>query len=102
MEANDGQKLAPSVPAPSPLEQSSDSGKIDRRAFLARGARMVAATATAWAAPAAAADAPAAVPPWMQTPGKPMSGYGQPSGFEKPVGHRSNRVGPARVIDFGR
>src|SRR5687768_14583367 len=87
MKANNGIERATIGQAPSPLEPSGDSGTLDRRAFLARGAGMVAATATAWAAPAAAAaaDAAAAVPPWMQTPGKPMSGYGQPSGFEKPV-----------------
>ena len=60
--------------------------KKDRRAFLARSAGMVAASAAPWAASAeSAADSPAAVPPWMQTPGSPMSAYGQPSGFEKPV-----------------
>ena len=85
MKANDVHKLAPFVPAASPLEQPTDSGRIDRRTFLARGAGVAAATATAWAAPAAAADAPAAVPPWMQTPGKPMSGYGQPSRHEAKV-----------------
>ena len=87
MQANDRPKRAAIGQAPSPLEQSGDSDKLDRRAFLTRGAGLAAATATAWAAPApaAAADAPAAVPPWMQTPGKPMSNYGQPSAFEKPV-----------------
>src|SRR6267142_127679 len=59
---------------------------IDRRTFLARGAGVAGAAAAGLVAPAArAADAPPAVPPWMQVPGKPMSGYGQPSKFEEPV-----------------
>ena len=87
MQANDRKKRVTTVPAPSPLEPSGDPGKIGRRTFLARGAGMAAATATAWAAPtAAAADAPGVVQPWMRTPGRPMSTYGQPSAFEKPVG----------------
>src|SRR5688500_16810455 len=79
------QMLAATSPADSLPERPSDSGKIDRRAFLAQGAGLAAATATAWAAPAAAADAPAAVPAWMRTPGKPMTGYGQPSRHEAKV-----------------
>jgi sulfane dehydrogenase subunit SoxC len=59
---------------------------IDRRTFLARGAGVAGAAAAGLVAPAArAAEAPPAVPPWMQVPGKPMSGYGQPSKFEEPV-----------------
>ena len=59
---------------------------IDRRTFLAQGAGMAGAAAAGLVAPGArAADAPSAVPPWMQAPGKPMSGYGQPSKFEEPV-----------------
>ena len=47
---------------------------------------MAGAAAAGLVAPAArAADAPSAVSPWMQAPGKPMSGYGQPSKFEEPV-----------------
>jgi len=85
MEGNNRTQRAPIAQAPSPLEHSSNSNKMDRRTFLARGAGIAGAAATGWAAPAAAEDAPPAVPRWMQTPGKPMSGYGQPSGFEKPV-----------------
>jgi sulfane dehydrogenase subunit SoxC len=85
MEANEGQKRLPTVSGPATFEQSRDRSQIDRRTFLTRGAGIAAATATAWAAPAAAADASGAVPPWMQMPGRPMSGYGQPSAFEKPV-----------------
>ncbi|MPZ46899.1 MAG: sulfite dehydrogenase [Betaproteobacteria bacterium] len=64
---------------------ASDSSRIDRRAFLSRGAGMVTAAATGWAAPASAADAPAGVPRWMQIPGEPLRGYGQPSMHEAKV-----------------
>jgi sulfane dehydrogenase subunit SoxC len=59
----------------------------DRRAFLARSASIAGAAAAGFASTVvrAAEEAPPAVPKWMQTPGAPMRGYGQPSRFEEPV-----------------
>ncbi|HZM45438.1 MAG TPA: sulfite dehydrogenase [Burkholderiales bacterium] len=69
-----------------PSGQSSDGlpAKIDRRGFLARGAG-IAGAAAAGIAPQAAAQDATAVPPWMQTMGTPMRGYGNPSKFEEKV-----------------
>ena len=60
------------------------SSKAGRRDFLARGAGIVGATVTGLAAKAAQAQeaAPPAVPPWTQTMGTPMRGYGTPSKHE--------------------
>jgi sulfane dehydrogenase subunit SoxC len=61
--------------------------RTGRRAFLAHGIGVV-GTAAAGLVPSygrAAQDATREVPRWMQTPGAPMRGYGQPSKFEEPV-----------------
>jgi sulfane dehydrogenase subunit SoxC len=58
-------------------------GRTSRRRFLAASAGM--AGAAAGIAPQAAAQEGAAVPPWMQTMGTPMRGYGTPSKFEEKV-----------------
>ena len=59
-------------------------GRMDRRRFLARSAG-IAGAAAAGIAPQAAAQEATAVPPWMQTMGTPMRGYGTPSKFEEKV-----------------
>src|SRR4029434_9193814 len=58
-----------------------------RRDFLARSAGIMGAAATGLVAKPAQAQSAAspAVPPWMQTMGTPMRGYGNPSKFEGKV-----------------
>lgn len=79
------------APAARPISEhsgtSGHSSKIDRRTFLARGAGIAGAAATGLAATVARAadDAPPAVPKWMQIPGAPFRGYGQPSRYEEKV-----------------
>src|SRR5262249_60883819 len=55
-----------------------------RRRFLAQTVGIVGAATGGMAPQAAAQDVPA-VPPWMQTMGTPMRGYGTPSKFEEKV-----------------
>ena len=70
----------------SPSGHSSDDlpRRSGRRRFLAQSAGIAGAAAAGIAPPAAAQDA-TAVPPWMQTMGAPMRGYGTPSKFEEKV-----------------
>jgi sulfane dehydrogenase subunit SoxC len=65
----------------------SRKDRKERRDFLARSAGVVGAAVTGLTAKAAQAQesAPLAVPPWMQTIGTPMRGYGTPSKFEAKV-----------------
>jgi len=67
-----------------PAGDPGKSRKIDRRTFLARSAGVAGAAAAGWSAPDAMAQG-LDVPPWMQTMGVPMRGYGQPSKFEAKV-----------------
>lgn len=62
------------------------NGLLDRRLFLRQGLLLLGAggLAAASALPVRAAYPPQ-VPPWMQTPGAGMSGYGQPAGYESRV-----------------
>ncbi len=73
--------------APTARTLSDDSRKKDRRDFLTRSAGIVGAAAAGLTAKVAhaAEAAPPAVPPWMQTMGAPMRGYGNPSKFEGKV-----------------
>lgn len=73
-------------PADHEIPAARDS-RLDRRAFLARSAGLAGAATVGLAAkaPQAAEVAPIGVPPWMQTMGVPMRGYGQPSKFEAKV-----------------
>ena len=77
---------SPRAPVARP-RSGNESSKQNRRDFLARSAGIVGATVTGLAAKAAQGQeaAPPAVPPWMQTMGAPMRGYGQPSKFEEKV-----------------
>ena len=61
-------------------EHVAGNGLLHRRMFLAAGAAM---GAGALADPAGAAPLP--VEPWMQIPGAPFNGYGQPSKYEAKV-----------------
>jgi sulfane dehydrogenase subunit SoxC len=67
-----------------PAADAGKSRRIDRRTFLARSAGMAGAAA-GWSAPEALAQGLERVPPWMQTMGAPMRGYGKPSQFEAKV-----------------
>jgi sulfane dehydrogenase subunit SoxC len=64
----------------------SEGSSINRRTFLARSAGIAGAAAAGMTAKSASAqDAAMTVPPWMQTMGAPMRGYGNPSKFEAKV-----------------
>lgn len=71
--------------APAVRPHSEGSSKIDRRAFLARAGIAGAAATGLVASTARAADAPPAVPKWMQEQGAPLNAYGQRSKFEESV-----------------
>src|SRR5262249_10604092 len=65
---------------------SEDARKKSRRSFLARSAGIAGASVTALTARTAqAAQEIAPAPPWMQTMGAPMRGYGQPAKYEDKV-----------------
>lgn len=72
----------PRFDAVSDTTPSAGGGLLTRRAFL-KGAAVLGA-GTALAADAADGHLVGALP-WQQTPGRPFSGYGQPSTFEKGV-----------------
>jgi sulfane dehydrogenase subunit SoxC len=63
-------------------DQAAGNGLLDRRHLFAMAA--TASTAALISRPAAAAGE-LAVEPWMQEPGSPFVGYGQPSRFETKV-----------------
>lgn len=73
--------------APSANPHSENSSKKTRRDFLARSAGIVGATVTGLATKTVQATEALSPdpPPWMQTMGAPMRGYGQPSKFEGKV-----------------
>ena len=62
-------------------EQVAGNGLLHRRMFLAGGVAAMGAATTM--EPAKAAPLP--VEPWMQIPGSPFVGYGQPSKYEEKV-----------------
>lgn len=78
-------------------------GLLHRRALLTRG--LVLASASAASASAVAADGNALgdpAPPWMRTPGKPFTVYGQPSKHEQQVARRisGNRLLPGNGVSL--
>lgn len=82
------QRFPDTVPRPASDSVSPQyAANLNRRTFLARSAGFAGAAAGVLAATAArAAEAvPPAIPPWMQSMGTPMRGYGQPSKFEAKV-----------------
>jgi len=68
--------------APGPPDQAAGNGLLDRRHLFAAAA--TAGTVALLSRPAVAAGE-LAVEPWMQEPGSPFVGYGQPSRFEANV-----------------
>ena len=74
-------------PQPMHVRDAGSGTAMDRRTFLARSAGVAGAAAAGLTARTAEAaeGASASVPPWMQTMGTPMRGYGQPSKFEAKV-----------------
>jgi sulfane dehydrogenase subunit SoxC len=62
---------------------STKSHKIDRRAFLVRGAGIAASGLASTVVKAE--EAPPALPKWMQEPGAPLNAYGQRSKYEESV-----------------
>ena len=68
------------------VEPAAGNGLLDRRFFLKQGIALLGAgsLAAVSSAPAEAADPPH-IPPWMQSPGAPMYGYGSPARYESKV-----------------
>jgi sulfane dehydrogenase subunit SoxC len=69
--------------ASDPPDQAAGNGLMDRRHLLAAAA--TGSVAALLSRPAVAAAGELAVEPWMQEPGSPFVGYGQPSRFEANV-----------------
>ena len=71
---------------PFPAEPAADQGLLDRRLFLTHGMALLGASGLAAGAvtPAGAAEPPD-TPAWMQFPGAPFSGYGNPAKYESKV-----------------
>ena len=72
------------------LEQVAGNGLLHRRVFLTGGAALVGAALMR----ARPADAAQNVPPWMKTPGAPMSGSG---GSRAPLEHLEGIITPASL-----
>ena len=72
------QRLASGLP-----DQAAGNGLLDRRHLLAAAA--TGSMTALLSRPAVAAAGELAVEPWMQEPGSPFVGYGQPSRFEANV-----------------
>jgi sulfane dehydrogenase subunit SoxC len=67
-------------------EPVAGNGLLDRRVFLTQGIALLGASSlTAMSASPAGAAEPPAIPPWMQVPGAPLSGYGSPAKYESTV-----------------
>ncbi len=84
------------------LRPVAGNGLLHRRALLTRGLVLASASA-AVAAPAAEPAVPGdPSPPWMRTPGKPFSIYGQPSKHEQQVIRRisGNRLLPGNGVSL--
>lgn len=89
------------------LQPVAGGGLLHRRALLARGLVLASAsTAASQAAAQTASPAPAAAidpsPPWMHTPGRPFTVYGQPSKHEQQVIRRisGNRLLPGNGVSL--
>ena len=74
----DKKRLATGLPEP-----TAGNGLLDRRGLL--GAAATGSLAALISRPGVAAAGELAVEPWMQEPGSPFVGYGQPSRFEAKV-----------------
>ena len=76
-----------SSPAGSPVGPAAGNGQLERRSFLSSGlAALGAVSGLALGSPGAArAAGPPEVPPSMQYPGSPFSGYGAPAKYESKV-----------------
>jgi sulfane dehydrogenase subunit SoxC len=68
-------------PSRTETERVAGNGLLHRRMFLTAGTAAIGAGAVVERAGAA----PLAVEPWMQIPGTPFNGYGQPSKYEEKV-----------------
>ena len=68
-------------PIPEHLEPVAGNGLLHRRLFLARGAAVLSAGSLGLMTAAQARE----LPPWMQAPGRPLSGYGRRSRYEDHV-----------------
>ena len=66
-------------------EQVAGNGLLHRRMFLGAAAAAIGASAATGAMVRQAEAAPLPVEPWMQVPGSPFNGYGQPSKYEQKV-----------------
>jgi sulfane dehydrogenase subunit SoxC len=66
-------------------EQVAGNGLLHRRMFLGAAAAAIGAGAGTGAMVRQAEAAPLPVEPWMQVPGSPFNGYGQPSKYEQKV-----------------
>ena len=76
----------PSVKHPLLTEPTAGNGLLDRRIFLKDGLILLGASSlAAVSSTSARAGEPPEVPPWMQSPGSPFSGYGAPSQYESHV-----------------
>lgn len=84
------------------LQPAAGGGLLHRRALLNRGLVLATALPAAAAAQTAPPDATLgdARPPWMRTPGRPFSIYGQPSKHEEQVIRRisGNRLLPGNGV----
>jgi sulfane dehydrogenase subunit SoxC len=66
-------------------ERVAGGGLLHRRTLLTAGAVATGAIAAGRVGTAAAQTGSLEVPPWMQVPGRPFSGYGLPSKYEEHV-----------------
>jgi sulfane dehydrogenase subunit SoxC len=76
----------PSAQNQSLAEPIAGNGLLDRRCFLTQGMALLGASSlvAGTVIPAGAAEPPD-TPAWMQVPGAPLSGYGQPAKYESTV-----------------
>jgi hypothetical protein len=74
------------TPHPVPAEPAAGNELLDRRLFLTQSIALLGAGSLAAGAltPTSAAEPPDS-PPWMHTPGAPLSGYGSPAKNESTV-----------------
>ena len=66
-------------------ERVAGGGLLHRRTLLTAGAVATGAIAAGRVGTPAAQTGSLEVPPWMQVPGRPFSGYGLPSKYEEHV-----------------
>ncbi len=84
------------------LRPVAGNGLLHRRALLTRGLVLASASAGGAASAAEPAVPGDPAPPWMRTPGKPLSIYGQPSKHEQQVIRRisGNRLLPGNGVSL--